>query len=59
MKGLGAWDWGLAIVASLLVAQALCEPVRCRSFSRDGTQLTLSLRAGDRITQSLTCERVR
>ena len=35
------------------------DQVRHYGFSSDGRQLTLSLKAGDRITQTLTWERVR
>lgn len=35
------------------------EQVRYYGFSDDGTQLTLSLKSGERITQTLTWERVK
>jgi len=35
------------------------EQVRYYTISRDGTQLTLSLKSGERVTQTLTWERLR
>jgi hypothetical protein len=45
------------VVGSSLPNWAGSEQVRHYDFSSDGRQLTLSLKSGDRITQTLTWER--
>jgi len=47
------------VAGSSLPNWAGTDQVRHYGFSSDGRQLTLSLKAGDRITQTLTWERVR
>src|SRR3954468_4102158 len=47
------------VVGSSLRTWIGTEQVRHYGFSRDGSQLTLSLKSGERITQTLTWERTR